>query len=61
MVCSGAGKARMATTDEAKGLSSAEAAARLEKYGPNEIARERGPSVWAQLASQFANLTVGLL
>jgi Ca2+-transporting ATPase len=43
------------------GLSSAEAAARLDKYGPNELrtAGTRGP--WRVLASQFASTVVIIL
>jgi Ca2+-transporting ATPase len=34
-------------TDAAQGLRSSEAAARLSRYGPNQIAGEKPPSVWA--------------
>jgi P-type Ca2+ transporter type 2C len=34
-------------TDAAQGLRSTEAAARLSRYGPNQIAGEKPPSVWA--------------
>jgi Ca2+-transporting ATPase len=34
-------------SDLERGLSRAEAAARLSRYGPNRIAKEKPPSVWA--------------
>ncbi|MET8152718.1 cation-translocating P-type ATPase [Actinoplanes sp. NPDC049668] len=34
-------------SDAEQGLSRAEAATRLSRYGPNQIAREKPPSVWA--------------
>ena len=34
-------------TDAERGLSRSEAGARLSRYGPNEIAAEKPPSVWA--------------
>ena len=40
-------------SDEASGLSAAEAADRLAQHGPNEIAREEPPSVWAVAAQQL--------
>jgi Ca2+-transporting ATPase len=42
-------------TDATSGLSAAEAAIRLGQYGPNRIAREKPPSVWAVAAGQFRN------
>ncbi|HEY6317562.1 MAG TPA: plasma-membrane proton-efflux P-type ATPase [Acidimicrobiia bacterium] len=38
--------------DEARGLTSAEAARRLEEYGPNEVPERRRP-FWRQLARRF--------
>ena len=35
------------------GLTGAEAAARLSKYGPNEISKEKPPSMWAIAAQQL--------
>ena len=35
------------------GLTGAEAAARLSKYGPNEITKEKPPSMWAVAAQQL--------
>ncbi len=43
------------------GLTSAEAAARLDRVGPNEIARERPASPWKLLRDQFASPLVLLL
>ena len=34
-------------TDAERGLSRTEAGARLSRYGPNQIAGEKPPSVWA--------------
>lgn len=42
-------------TDTSSGLSVAEAAIRLQQYGPNRITSERPPSVWAVAAGQFRN------
>ena len=41
------------SSDAASGLTGAEAASRLTAYGPNEIAAEKPPSVWAIAASQL--------
>ncbi|MGH1563301.1 cation-translocating P-type ATPase [Mumia sp. DW29H23] len=40
-------------SDATTGLSSAEASARLASYGPNEIAAEKPPTVWAIAALQL--------
>src|SRR4051812_22785707 len=40
-------------SDPASGLTGAEAAARLSRFGPNEIAREQPPSVWQVALQQF--------
>ena len=42
-----------AGSDAVSGLTGAEAASRLSSYGPNEIAAEKPPSVWAVAASQL--------
>ena len=42
-------------TDSASGLSAAEAANRLERFGPNQITSEKPPSVWAIALGQFRN------
>ncbi len=41
------------SSDAVSGLTGAEAASRLTAYGPNEIAAEKPPSVWAIAASQL--------
>ena len=40
-------------SDAASGLTGAEAAERLPRYGPNAIERERPPSVWAIALQQL--------
>jgi len=40
-------------SDAERGLSVAEATARLSRYGPNQIAREKPPSVWAVALQQL--------
>ncbi|MFN4060259.1 MAG: cation-translocating P-type ATPase [Paracoccus hibiscisoli] len=47
-------------TDDA-GLSAAEAAARLERHGPNRLPEPPRPSALARLARQFANLLIVVL
>jgi P-type Ca2+ transporter type 2C len=42
-------------SDADEGLSGAEAAQRLGRYGPNEIRREAPPSLWAVGVGQFRN------
>ncbi len=42
-------------TDATAGLGAGEAANRLARFGPNEIASEKPPSVWAVAFSQFRN------
>ena len=44
-----------------EGLTAAEAARRLAEYGPNELAREEGPSPWALLVRQFHGAMIWLL
>ena len=34
-------------SDTARGLTSGDAASRLARFGPNEITREKPPSMWA--------------
>ena len=41
-----------------KGLSSQEAKARLEKYGPNELEEEEGESLWEKIIEQFKDTLV---
>jgi magnesium-transporting ATPase (P-type) len=40
---------------EEEGLSGAQAAERLERYGPNRLPRVQGPSAWSLLARQVAS------
>jgi P-type Ca2+ transporter type 2C len=40
-------------SDTQRGLSAAEAAARLSRYGPNQIAAEKPPSMWAVALQQL--------
>jgi Ca2+-transporting ATPase len=40
-------------SDAARGLTRTEAAARLSRYGPNQIAREKPPSVWMVVLAQL--------
>ncbi len=40
-------------TDGERGLTSAEAVTRLSRFGPNEIAKEKPPSVWAVALGQL--------
>ncbi len=47
--------------DGEQGLSSAEAARRLETYGPNEIAERKGRTKWQILLEQFANILTLIL
>lgn len=44
-----------------KGLSTAEAAKRLETYGPNELESEPEKSIWARIAEQFEDELVIIL
>ena len=43
------------------GLTSDEAARRLEQYGPNELQAVAHASAWHSLASQFKNVLVVIL
>jgi Mg2+-importing ATPase len=43
------------------GLSSEEAEARRSRYGPNEVAQERGPAWYVQLGRSFINPFIGVL
>lgn len=49
------------TTNESRGLTSEEAARRLERYGPNALAPAKGRSALSILLAQFRSLIVGLL
>ena len=40
-------------SDDVSGLSSTEAAARLARYGPNQITSEKPPSIWAVALQQL--------
>ena len=43
------------------GLTTEEAARRLQEHGPNELRREAGTPTWRLLAAQFRSPVVGLL
>lgn len=53
--------AEMLGCDLAKGLSEAEAAARLSRYGPNELVEQPRPGFWQRLLNQFNNFLVIIL
>jgi magnesium-transporting ATPase (P-type) len=54
--------ARLLATDPQRGLTAAEAAARLERDGPNQVATSKGTSAWQILLRQVSNsLTVVLV
>ncbi len=48
-------------TDPVKGLSSAEAAARLEHYGPNALKERPRPTFWQRLLAQFQSFVIYIL
>ena len=48
-------------TDLKKGLTSAEAAKRLEKHGPNELEAEEDKSLWESIVEQFEDILVRIL
>ena len=48
-------------TDVDSGLSSEEAARRLEQYGRNELEAAEGPSVWSRVVTQFSDPLVIML
>jgi Ca2+-transporting ATPase len=48
-------------TDVAQGLSSAEAAARLEAFGPNELTERTRRPAWVLFAQQFTNTMILVL
>ncbi len=48
-------------SDPQKGLSSAEARKRKQKYGPNLLRQHKKKSIWAILLEQFKSLIIGLL
>lgn len=56
-----AGPLSVHTVDLERGLSSAEATARWERYGPNVLNEPPRPSALAQLAGQFRNVLVLIL
>ena len=43
------------------GLSSEEAAKRLEKYGPNKLTEKEKVTIWQRIWHQVANVLVGIL
>lgn len=47
--------------DLSRGLSSAEAAARLRRFGPNRVPEDAPASSWRLFAKQFASLPVAML
>jgi Ca2+-transporting ATPase len=53
--------ARVLATDPARGLSSAEAAARLSTVGPNELVEAGRRSAWLLFAEQFTNTMILVL
>jgi len=53
--------ARAFQTSPETGLEVAEAARRLERFGPNQLRTVRGRSSWRILSDQFASLIVALL
>lgn len=48
-------------TDLERGLTSAEAAAQQERFGPNELVEREGPSFWQLLLDQFRQFLVIIL
>jgi magnesium-transporting ATPase (P-type) len=44
-----------------EGLSSSEAAARLEQYGPNQLTEKEKKSIWVRIWNQINNVLVGVL
>ena len=48
-------------TDPERGLSEVEAAARLEKYGPNQLIEQGGRSKWEILREQLSGIMVIIL
>lgn len=43
------------------GLTEEEAAARLAQYGPNELLKQSGPTIWQKLVAQLKNFLIVLL
>ncbi|MFE1441101.1 cation-translocating P-type ATPase [Streptomyces sp. NPDC058739] len=56
-----AGEVYAALDTSRRGLSAEQARAGLERHGPNELPRARGPAVWRQLAAQFTDLFAVML
>ena len=48
-------------TDPSSGLTSSEAAVRMQKFGKNELKERPGPTLWQKLAAQFKEFLVLLL
>ena len=58
------GLARLAElfkTDLSAGLSSAEAAARLERHGPNQLQEKGGEGPWRLFLAQFKSVMIWVL
>jgi len=53
--------AKHLNTDLKKGLTSAEAEKRLEKFGPNELDAEEDKSLWESIVEQFEDILVRIL
>jgi P-type Ca2+ transporter type 2C len=54
-------KLELAADFEKVGLSSADAAARLEKYGPNMLAEKEKATIWQRIWHHIANVLVAIL
>ena len=48
-------------TELSKGLTKTEAAARLEKHGPNELDAEEDKTLWERIVEQFEDVLVQIL
>jgi Cation transport ATPase len=48
-------------TNAKTGLTKSEVAKRLQKYGPNELEKEKGESIWEKIKEQFSDLLVRIL
>jgi P-type Ca2+ transporter type 2C len=49
------------STDQRRGLSSQEAGARLQRYGPNELETEKPVPAWRRFLTQFQDVLIILL
>lgn len=52
---------RRLDTDQRRGLSDQEAAARLEQYGPNALREQPRPTFWQRLLAQFQSFVIYVL